>query len=298
MSESAEKTTNGTAKPVYRESTWGQIVWQRFRKHRLAVTGLVIITVLYAIAVFAPWVAPYDPTDIDPDNRLEKPSAAHPMGLDEVGRDVMSRVIWGARISMTIGFVAAGISLVLGVFLGAVAGYYGGKVDNVIMRVVDVLMSVPTFLLIIAIVAVVGPSITNVMIVIGLTYWSSYARVVRGTVLSLRSMDFVEAARACGNSSLRIILKHVLPNCFAPVIVMATLNVAGSILLETSLSFLGFGVQPPDPSWGNILTTGRQYMRHAPHIALFPGMAISITVLAFNLLGDGLRDALDPRLNV
>lgn len=199
---------------------------------------------------------------------------------------------------MTIGFVAAGISVVVGVFLGAVAGYYGGIVDDIIMRIVDILMSVPTFLLIIAIVAVVGPSITHVMVVIGLTFWSSYARVTRGTVLSLKTTDFVEAARALGASNLRVILRHVLPNCMAPVIVLATLNVAGSILIETSLSFLGFGVQPPTPSWGNILTTGRQYMRNAPHIALFPGLAITLTVLAFNLLGDGLRDALDPRLKV
>lgn len=282
----------------YPEASWLSIVWRRFRKHRLALAGALIILALYAIAIFAPFIAPYDPEFTNPGRRLEVPSAAHPMGLDEVGRDVLSRVIYGARISMTIGFVAAGISVVVGVFLGALAGYYGGIVDDIIMRTVDVLMSVPTFLLIIALVAVVGPNIVSVMVVIGLTYWSGYARVTRGTVLSLRTTDFVEAARASGASSLRVIFKHVLPNCLAPVIVLATLNVASSILIETSLSFLGFGVQPPTPSWGNILTAGRQYMRNAPHIALFPGLAITLTVLAFNLLGDGLRDALDPKLQV
>ncbi|MEW6547615.1 MAG: ABC transporter permease [Bacillota bacterium] len=276
--------------------SWGQVVWRKFRRHRLALAGAVIIILLYIVAIFAPFLAPYDPYAVDPARRLELPSAAHPMGLDELGRDVLSRVMYGTRVSLTVGFIAAGISLVVGVFLGALGGYYGGVVDNVIMRIVDVLMSVPEFLLIIAIVAAVGPSLTTVMLVIGLTHWSGYARVTRGSVLSLRSREFVEAARALGGSNLLIILKHIVPNCLAPVIVLATLNVAGAILIESSLSFLGFGAQPPTASWGSILNAGRQYMRRAPHIALFPGLAITITVLAFNLLGDGLRDALDPKM--
>lgn len=280
------------------EIGWASMVWRRFRKHRLALLGAVVIILLYLTAIFAPLVAPYSPYDLDPIRRLEGPSKAHLMGLDEVGRDVLSRVVFGTRISLTIGFVAAGISLVVGVCLGALAGYMGGVVDGVIMRAVDVLMAIPTFLLIIAIVAVVGPNMLNVMVVIGLTYWSSYARITRGNVLSLRTQEFVEAARAIGGNTAQIIVRHILPNCLAPVMVLATLNVAGAILIETTLSFLGFGVQPPTPSWGSILTTGRVYMRRAPHIALFPGLAITITVLAFNLLGDGLRDALDPKLKV
>ncbi|MEW6524636.1 MAG: ABC transporter permease [Bacillota bacterium] len=282
----------------YPDVGWASLVWRRFRKHRLALLGGTVIVLLYLTAIFAPLVAPYSPFDLNPARRLEAPSVAHPMGLDEVGRDVLSRVIFGTRISLTIGFVAAGISLVVGVCLGALAGYIGGLVDGIIMRVVDVLMAIPTFLLIIAIVAAVGPNMLNVMMVIGLTYWSSYARITRGAVLSLRAQEFVEAARAIGGNNAQIIVRHILPNCLAPVMVLATLNVAGAILIETTLSFLGFGVQPPTPSWGAILTTGRVYMRRAPHIALFPGLAITITVLAFNLLGDGLRDALDPKLKV
>jgi peptide/nickel transport system permease protein len=295
---STDKPDKKKQQPEYPETSWLTIVWRRFRRHKLAMVGGAIIILLYLVAIFAPVIAPYDPTDVDPARRLESPSWAHPMGRDEVGRDVMSRVIYGTRISMTIGFVAAGISLVVGVFLGAVGGYFGGVVDDIIMRIVDVLMSIPTFLLIIAIVAMVGPDIVHVMVVIGLTMWSGYARITRSTVLSLRETEFIEAARAIGGSSMRVIFRHVLPNCLAPVLVLATLNVAGAILIETSLSFLGFGVQPPTASWGSIITPGRQYMRHAPHIALFPGLAITLTVLAFNLLGDGLRDALDPRLKI
>ncbi len=279
--------------------SWIHRAWRRFLRHRLAVGAAVVIGLLYLVAVFAPWLAPYDPIDdIFVTRRLDGPSLQHPFGVDEVGRDLLSRVIWGSRISLTVGFVAASISLVLGVTFGALAGYFGGVIDTVIMRIVDLLMAIPPILLIIAVVAALGPSFTNVIIVIGATGWTQYARVTRGEFVSLREEEFVESARALGSKTTRIVFYHILPNCLAPIIVLATLNVATAVLIETSLSFLGFGVQPPVASWGNILTPGRQYLRHAPHIATIPGIAISITVLAFNLAGDGLRDALDPKMDV
>ncbi len=280
---------------VEEESYAGKVI-RRFLRHRLAILGAAVVLMLYMVAIFAPQLSPYDPTDTDVTRRLQLPSAEHLFGTDQVGRDVLSRVIYGSRISLTVGFVAAGISLVIGVVLGAIAGYYGGAVDNIIMRTVDLLMSIPAFLLIIAIVAVVGPNLWNVMIGIGVVRWAGYARVVRGEVLSLKEQEFVEAARAMGSSTARIVFKEILPNAVAPVIVLATLNVATAIIIETSLTFLGFGVQPPTPSWGSIISMGRQYMRRAWHIATFPGLAITVTVLAFNLLGDGLRDAFDPQM--
>lgn len=282
-----------------KSESWLFRAWRRFLRHRLAVVAASVIVLLYLVAIFAPWIAPYDPIkDHNLARRLEAPSLEHPFGLDEVGRDMLSRVIWGSRLSLTVGFLAASLSLGLGVTFGALAGYFGGMVDSVIMRFVDLLMAIPPILLIIAVVAALGPSFTNVIIVIGATGWTQYARVTRGEFLSLRNEEFVESARAIGGSTARVVFYHILPNCLAPIIVLATLNVATAILIETALSFLGFGVQPPTPSWGNILTPGRQYMRHAPHIATIPGIAITITVLAFNLAGDGLRDALDPKMDV
>lgn len=280
-------------------TSWVHNAWRRFKRHRLALAGGIVVLILYLIAILAPWISPYDPIkDIFVARRLEGMSWEHPFGLDEVGRDLLSRIIWGSRISLTVGFVAAGLSLVIGVTLGALGGYFGGAVDSTIMRMVDLLMAIPQILLIIAVVAAIGPNFTNVILVIGATGWSGYARVTRGEFLSLRTEEFVEAAKAAGASTGRIIFYHILPNCLAPIIVLATLNVASAVLIETALSFLGFGVQPPTPSWGAILTPGRQYLRYAPHIATIPGIAISITVLAFNLAGDGLRDALDPKMEV
>ncbi len=287
-----------TASEVPAES-WMWRAWRRFLRHKLAVAAAIVILLLYLVAVFAPWIAPYDPIDdIFLTRRLEGPSWEHWFGLDEVGRDVLSRVIWGSRISLSIGFLAASISLVMGVVLGALAGYFGGAVDTMIMRLVDLLMAIPQILLIIAVVAALGPSFLNVIVVIGATGWTQYARVTRGEFMSLRNEEFVEAARAVGGSTARIVFGHILPNCLAPIIVLVTLNVATAVLIETALSFLGFGVQPPTPSWGNILTPGRQFLRHAPHIATMPGLAITLTVLVFNLAGDGLRDALDPQMDV
>jgi peptide/nickel transport system permease protein len=269
--------------------------WRRFRKHKLAVAGAVLILLFYAVAVFAPILAPHDPYVVNTLKLREAPTSSHPMGRDEVGRDLLSRVIYGSRIALTVGFVAAGISLVVGVLCGLVAGYFGGWVDQVLMRLVDALMAFPTLLLIMATVAAFGPKLWTVIVAIGMTSWSVYARVVRGEVLSLREREFVEGARALGAGGWRIIFRHLLPNCMAPVIVLVTLNVSNAILTESSLSFLGFGIQPPEASWGSILSTGRQFITTAPHIAIFPGLAITLVVLAFNLVGNGLRDALDPK---
>ncbi len=285
------------ARPSYADSFFRQAL-RRFRRHKLAVAGAWVILGLYLMAIFAPWLAPYDPLALDLAHIREKPSWEHPFGRDEVGRDLLARIIYGSRIALTVGFVTAGISLAVGVMCGAVAGYFGGTYDMLLMRLVDTLMAFPTLLLIIAVVAVVGANLWNVVIAIGLATWSGYARVVRATVLSLREQAFVEAARAVGVGDLRILLQHVLPNCLAPIVVLATLNVSTAILLEAALSFLGLGVRPPTPAWGSILGTGRQYITTAPHISAFPGIFITITVLAFNLVGDGLRDALDPRMKL
>lgn len=262
----------------------------------MAVGVLVIMIVLYFLAVAAPLLVPYSPEVIDLGATLSPPSAEHPLGTDKYGRDVLSRVVYGSRVSLAVGFVAVGISVTIGTLLGALAGYYGGVVDNVIMRLVDVVISFPLLFLILTVMAFVGPSIWNIMIVIGVFSWTGVARLVRGQILSLREQEFVEAARAMGASDYRIIFRTILPNAVAPVIVAATLGVAGAILTESALSYLGLGVQPPIPSWGNMLFEGQSTFRHAWWIATFPGAAIFITVMCFNILGDALRDALDPKL--
>ncbi|HYU66349.1 MAG TPA: ABC transporter permease, partial [Jatrophihabitantaceae bacterium] len=254
-----------------------------------------LIGLLVLLGLFPDMVAPYSAYDINSSLRGNAPSTVHPFGMDQVGRDVLSRVIHGARIAMLVGFSATGLSLVVGVSVGATAGYFGGAVDAILMRVVDALQAFPILVLLIAIAAALGPSLTNVIVIIGLTTWAQYARVVRADVLSLREREFVFAARTIGVPSRRIIVRHILPNVMGPIIVLASLSVAGVILLESALSFLGLGTQPPTPSWGSMLSDGRAYILTYPHIALFPGLAITVTVLAFNLLGDGLRDALDPR---
>jgi len=269
---------------------------RRFGRNRAALAGSVFLLGIYMVTVFAPVIVPQDPYRMNLREKLESPSSKHILGTDELGRDVLSRIMLGTRISLTVGFIAAGISAVVGVTMGLVAGYFSGIMDTLIMGLVDLLMSFPPFLLILAVVAIVPPSLVNIMVVLGLTMWSQYARIVRGNILTVKEQDFVEAARALGAGNLRIMWRHLLPNVMAPVIVVATLNVAGAILLESGLSFLGFGAQPPTPSWGNMIATGRVYLRQAPHIATSAGMAIFLTVLAFNLVGDGLRDVLDPRL--
>lgn len=270
--------------------------WRRLRANRLAVAGAIVVVVLFLVSFLAPWLAPYDPAFIDVKSVLEGPSTAHLLGTDNLGRDVLSRMIWGSRISLKVGFVAVGIATLIGVFLGAVAGYYGGWVDAVIMRFVDLMLCFPAFFLILAVIAILEPSIWNIMIVIGVTGWMGVARLVRAEFLTLKGREFVLAAKALGANDGRIIFGHVLPNAMAPVLVSATLGVAGAILTESALSFLGIGVQPPTPSWGNILTEGKDNISIAWWLSLYPGLAILITVLGYNLLGEGIRDSLDPRL--
>lgn len=277
-----------------KSESYAEAVWRRFRRHKLAVVGLVVLAVLYASAVFAPWIAPYDPDEPDLAHALAPPSAAHIMGTDNYGRDEFSRALFGGRISLSVGLVAVGIALTIGVLIGAVAGYYGGLVDNLLMRLVDVVISFPVLFLLVTVVAVIGPSIFNIMVVIGLTGWTGVARLVRGQFLSLRRQDFVEGARALGAGDARLIFGHILPNALAAVIVAGTLGVGGAILTESALSYLGLGVQPPTPSWGNMLYDGQGYIRQAWWMTVFPGFFIFLTLVSINLVGDALRDALDP----
>jgi peptide/nickel transport system permease protein len=262
----------------------------------MALAGSIIVIAFFAVSLLAPWLAPYDPGAIDLKLVLMPPSAAHLLGTDQLGRDVLSRMIWGAKISLKVGFAATGLAIFIGTILGAIAGYYGRWVDAVIMRFVDIMLCFPTFFLILAVIAFLEPSIWNIMIVIGLTGWMGITRLVRADFTSLRERDFVLAARGIGAGDLRIILIHILPNAMASVLVAATLGVAGAILTESALSFLGIGVQPPTPSWGNILTAGKDNIDIAWWLSLYPGLAILLTVLGYNLLGEGIRDSLDPRL--
>jgi len=262
----------------------------------LGVGGLVIIVIVFFIAIFASFLSPYDYGKTDVSLKLKSPSFQHYLGTDQLGRDVFSRMLYGSQISLSVGFVAVGISILIGILVGAMAGYKGGWVDSLLMRFVDIMLSFPSFFLILTVVAILRPNIYNVMIVIGITSWEGTARFVRAEFLSLRERDYVQAARALGVKDRRIIFRHILPNALAPVFVTASLGVASAILIEAGLSFLGFGVQPPAPSWGNILTEGRTYIFDAWWLTVFPGLAILITVLSFNLFGEGLRDAIDPRL--
>jgi peptide/nickel transport system permease protein len=279
------------------DSQWS-IAGRHFRKNRLAMAGMIVMILLYVVTLVTPLIAPYDPAaqgDIVTMRNLA-PSWDHLMGTDKFGRDIFSRVLYGSRISLVIGFIAVGISVTLGTLMGAFAGYFGGWVDTVLMRFTDMMLSFPRLVLLIVVIALFSPSIWLVVAVLGLTGWMGTARLVRGEVLSLREREFIQAARALGMGDWRIIFRHVIPNTLAPVIVSATLGIGQTILTEASLSFLGLGVQPPTPSWGNMVADGRDALQDAWWIATAPGIAIVITVIAFNLLGDGLRDALDPRL--
>jgi peptide/nickel transport system permease protein len=271
-------------------------MWQKLKNNRLAVSGLIIIAILVAVALLAHKIVPYEPTSQNIMERLQKPSLKHLLGTDELGRDVLSRIIYGARISLSVGFIAVGISVIIGVFLGALAGFYGRWIDSLIMRFVDIMFCFPSFFLILMIIAVLGPNIYNVMIIIGITSWPGIARLVRGEILSVKEREYVYAAKAIGASDLRIIFRHILPNALGPVLVTATLGIADAILVESGLSFLGLGVQPPMPSWGNILTSGKDYIESAWWLTLFPGLAILITILSYNLVGEGLREIIDPKL--
>ena len=266
-----------------------------FLKNPLALSGLIIILTILILALVAPIIAPYDPNFIDINSILFSPSINHLMGTDGLGRDVFSRMLYGAQISLLVGFVAVGIATLIGVILGSLAGFYRGWVDSLIMRFVDIMLSIPTFFLILAVIAFLTPSIWNIMIVIGLTSWMGVTRLVRAEFFSLRQREYVLAAETMGSNHFSIIIKHLLPNSLTPIIVSSVLGIASAVLVESGLSFLGLGVQAPTASWGNILTDGKEYIQFAWWLSLFPGLAILITVLGYNLLGEGLRDVLDPK---
>jgi len=280
-----------------KESYFYQVFWQRFRGNRFAVAGGMVVLVLFLASMLAPFITPYDPDSLDLYHVLMPPSAGHWFGTDELGRDVFTRVVFGAKISLKVGFVAVGIAVLVGTIIGLVSAYYGGWIDSIFMRFVDIMLCFPTFFLILAVIAMLEPSIWYIMIIIGLTGWMGVARLVRAEVLSIRERDYIMAAKALGASDFRIIFRHVLPNALSPVLVSATLGVAGAILTESALSFLGGGGHLPTQSWGNILSAGKDYIEFAWWLSLFPGLAILVTVLSYNLLGEGIRDALDPRLN-
>ena len=271
-------------------------VMRSLRKNRMAMVGLVILILLILVAIFADFIAPYPYDQQDLMNMRALPSTEHIFGTDEYGRDIFSRVIYGSRLSLVVGFISVGIALVVGGILGAVAGFYGGVLDDIIMRCMDILLAIPQVLLAIAIIASLGNGLINLMIAVGISSIPSYARIVRASVMTIRSEEYIEAARASGTGDAKIIAKHILPNCLAPVIVQVTLGIANAILSCAALSFIGLGITPPSPEWGAMLSGARNYILTYPHLAVYPGLAMVITVLALNLLGDGLRDALDPKL--
>ena len=266
------------------------------RRNAMFILGLIIVLGVTFAAVFAPLIAPFDPNELHLDAILKAPCAEFPLGTDRLGRDVLSRLLYGGRVSLWVGFVAVGISISIGALLGLVSGYFGGLVDEIVMRFVDIMLCFPSFFLILAVVAFLEPSLFNIMVVIGLTSWMGVARLVRAETLTLREREFVSAARLAGTSTWRIMTRHILPNAMAPVTISAILGIGGAILIESGLSFLGLGVQPQQASWGNMLMDGKSVIEEASWLSLFPGLAILITVLGYNLLGESLRDFLDPRL--
>jgi len=274
-------------------SMW-KLTWRRFRKNKLGMAGLVMICIIVTIAVLAPVIAPYSPIEQHLEDRLQPPSSKYLFGTDELGRDIFSRVLYGSRIALSVGVLVALISAAIGVTLGLVSGYYGGIVDEVIMRIVDIVWSFPSLILALAIVSILGPGLINAMIAIALTMWASYARIVRGETLSVKEEPYIEAARAIGESDIRILFSYILPNVMSSILVLITYNIPSAIIIASSLSFLGLGAQPPTPDWGLMLSTARTYLTIAPWYSIFPGIAIMFTVLAFNFIGDGLRDAIQP----
>ncbi len=270
-------------------------VIDKARGNILFLTGASVVAFFVLVAVFAPLIATHDPAHIDFKSVLLPPSAEYYFGTDELGRDVFSRVVYGTRISLFVGFVAVGISVIIGTVLGLISGYFGGVIDTLLMRFVDIMLCFPSFFLILAVIAFLNPSVFNVMAVIGFTSWMGVTRLVRAEVMSVRTRDYITAARVQGLNTSKILFKHIFPNVFTPIFITATLGIAGAILTESALSFLGLGVQPPVPSWGNILTAGKDNIMFAWWLSFFPGMAIFITVLGYNLLGEGLRDVLDPK---
>jgi len=274
----------------------GASLVQMLRKSPTAVAGCVIVALVVLSALFAPWIAPYSPVDMDLYSRLKPPSLKHPLGTDELGRDLLSRIVWGARVSLKVGVISVGIGMTLGVLLGLIGGYFGGVTEKTIFSFVDLLLSMPSLLLALAIVATLGPGITQVMVAVGISLVPAFARVTRGSVLTVKEQNYVLGAKALGASHVDIMARYILPNIITPIIVLATLNCAFALIMEAALSFLGIGVQPPDPTWGSILSDGRMTIRTASWVSTFSGLAITITVMGFNLLGDGLRDVLDPRM--
>ena len=293
-------TNNSAAQAGTATKKRGQFkeTWRRLKKNRMAMIGLTVVVFLGLISILADVLFDYETVGIKPKTqiRLQGPSAEHWLGTDEFGRDILARLVHGSRVSLSVGVVAVSISLVLGGSLGAAAGFYGGTIDNVIMRFMDILLAVPSLLLSITIVSALGPSIINLMLAIAISSLPGYARIVRASVLTVKDQEFVEAAICIGATNFEIILSHIIPNCMAPIIVQVSLKVASAILSTSGLSFLGLGVKAPTPEWGAMLSGGRAYLRNAPHLTIFPGIAIIITILSLNLLGDGLRDALDPKL--
>jgi peptide/nickel transport system permease protein len=278
-----------------KRSQWAEM-WRRLKRNKMAMFGLSVIILIIVTAIFANFLAPYSYREQNLDRINFKPNSQNILGTDDLGRDILSRIIYGARISLQVGFVAVSISIVIGGILGALAGFYGGKTDNIIMRLMDIFLAIPSILLAIAIVSAFGGGLLNVMIAVGISSIPTYARIVKASVISIKEQEFIEAARAVGATDLRIIFRHIIPNSLAPIIVQGTLGVAGAILAAAGLSFIGMGIQPPTPEWGAMLSNGRHIIRTSPHVATFPGLAIMLTIFALNLLGDGLRDALDPRL--
>lgn len=281
------------ARPV--ESPWRQVI-RRFRRNRLAVLGFAVLMILCILSILTPWIAPYDPAAIDLFNIQSPPSPEHWMGTDDLGRDTLTRLLYGSRVTLAVALAATAIGVLVGVVLGGISGYYGGLLDTVIMRFIDVMLSFPTLFLLIILSAYVKATILGIVLIIGFTGWMGIARLVRGELLSLKQKEFVEASHAVGARDARIIFRHLIPNAMGPVIVAGTLNIGYSILYESSLSFLGVGIQPPAASWGNMLTNAQSYVVNAPWLAFWPGICIFVTVLCFNFVGDGLRDALDPKL--
>jgi peptide/nickel transport system permease protein len=280
------------------ESIAGQI-WRRFRQHRMAMFGLITIVVFFLASLFAPTIAPYDPDYVNPIARHQPPlSAGHFLGTDEIGRDVLSRLLYAGRVSLTVGFAAMVVTIIVGSLVGLCSAYYGGKTDVILMRLTDVFLSFPTIYLLLVLAAFVRPSVLTITLIVGFTAWMEVARIVRAQFLTLKEQEFVTAARAMGSTAPRIMLRELLPNGVGPIIVAATLQVAAAILAESYISFLGYGIQPPQASWGIMLNNAQEFFTRAPWLAIFPGLAITFAVLAFNFVGDGLRDAFDPRQRV
>lgn len=282
----------------YKKRSQLSIIWNRLRKNKLAMLGLAILVVMVALAVCADWVADYDTnvTGMNMAERLQTPSAKHWFGTDSYGRDVFARIIHGSRLSLSLSIFAMLAAVAIGSIIGAIAGYYGGRVDDILMRLMDILLAIPPMLMSISIVAALGHSMVNLMIALSLAYIPVFARVIRSSILTVKGQEFIEAAKACGTSNARIILRHIIPNAIGPIIVQATLAMGSTILIISSLSFMGMGIQPPQPEWGTMLYEGRDLIRTSPYLVIFPGIAIALAVLSLNLLGDGLRDALDPRM--